>query len=102
MARVRTRSAHSSLFTMMQKTQEKAAVRYHDLDALRAVAMILGIALHGALSFVPFPWSVQDSEQHEFFGTFFTVIHGFRMPVFFVMRASSRRCSGAGAALVRS
>ena len=69
----------------MQEAQGKAAVRYHDLDALRAVAMILGIALHGALSFVPFPWSVQDSEQHELFGTFFTVIHGFRMPVFFVM-----------------
>ena len=69
----------------MQGAQEKAAVRYHDLDALRAVAMILGIALHGALSFVPFPWSVQDSEQHELFGTFFFMIHGFRMPVFFVM-----------------
>ena len=34
---------------------------------------------------MPFPWSVQDSEQHEVFGIFFVVIHGFRMPVFFVM-----------------
>ena len=65
--------------------KKESAVRYHDLDALRAVAMILGIALHGALSFVAFPWSVQDSEQHEFFGTFFFAVHGFRMPVFFVM-----------------
>jgi ankyrin repeat protein/peptidoglycan/LPS O-acetylase OafA/YrhL len=70
---------------MTQEIKEKVAVRYHDFDALRAVAMILGIALHGALSFVAFPWSVQDSEQHELFGTFFHVIHGFRMPVFFVM-----------------
>lgn len=70
---------------MEQKIQQAAAVRYHDLDALRAVAMILGIALHGALSFVAFPWVVQDSEQSALFGDFFTVIHGFRMPVFFVM-----------------
>ncbi len=69
----------------MTTNTESKAVRYHDMDALRATAMILGIALHGALSFVPFPWGVQDSEQHEAFGTFFFVIHGFRMPVFFVM-----------------
>ena len=27
--------------------------RYHDLDALRAFAMLLGIALHGVISFFP-------------------------------------------------
>ena len=69
----------------MTISSAEPTVRYHDMDALRAIAMILGIALHGALSFVPFPWSVQDSEQHEVFGTFFWAIHGFRMPVFFVM-----------------
>ena len=69
----------------MTTTKAEAAVRYHEMDALRAVAMILGIALHSALSFVPFPWGVQDSEQHGVFGTFFFVVHGFRMPVFFVM-----------------
>ncbi len=36
--------------------------RRHHLDALRALAMLLGIALHGALSFVEFPWVVQDSQ----------------------------------------
>lgn len=61
------------------------AARRHDLDALRALAMLLGIALHGALSFVPFPWTVQDSQQHEAFGLLFFAVHGFRMPVFFVM-----------------
>ena len=30
--------------------------RRHDLDALRAFAMLLGIALHGALSFMPVAW----------------------------------------------
>lgn len=59
--------------------------RRHDLDALRAFAMLLGIGLHAALSFVPFPWVVQDTQQNQFFGLFFVVIHGFRMPLFFVV-----------------
>jgi peptidoglycan/LPS O-acetylase OafA/YrhL len=61
------------------------SVRRHDFDALRAFAMLVGIALHAALSFVRFPWAVQDSQQHEGFGLFFFAVHGFRMPVFFVM-----------------
>jgi len=59
--------------------------RRHDLDALRAFAMLSGIALHAALSFMPMFWPVQDSRQNEFFGLIFAAIHGFRMPVFFVM-----------------
>jgi len=59
--------------------------RRHDLDALRAFAMLLGIALHGALSFMPVPWPVQDTRQSDVFGLIFAAIHGFRMPVFFVM-----------------
>ena len=47
--------------------------------------MLLGIALHGALSFVEFPWVVQDSRQHTGFGLFFFSVHGFRMPVFFLL-----------------
>ncbi len=38
--------------------------RYHDLDALRAFAMLLGIGLHGVLSFFPMPiWPAQDLHQ---------------------------------------
>jgi hypothetical protein len=38
------------------------AQRYHDLDALQAFAMLLGIVLHGTLSFFPIPiWSGQAS-----------------------------------------
>lgn len=60
--------------------------RRHDLDALRAVAMLLGILLHGSLSFFDVPWPVQDTERNPAFGLiFFNIIHGFRMPVFFVM-----------------
>ncbi|MFO0816914.1 MAG: acyltransferase family protein [Pirellulales bacterium] len=59
--------------------------RRHDLDALRGFAMLLGIALHAALSFAPFPWPVQDSRQHGLFTAFFLTVHAFRMPLFFVV-----------------
>ncbi len=65
----------------MSQTSE----RRHDLDALRAVAMLLGIALHAGLSFITFGWVVQDSKTHWAFDLAFAAIHGFRMPVFFVM-----------------
>ena len=62
--------------------------RRHDLDALRAVAMLLGIALHSGLSFMEMPegaWSVQDTRQSELFAWFFGAVHGFRMPLFFLL-----------------
>ena len=59
--------------------------RRHDLDALRAAAMLLGIVLHAGLSFTPFPWPVQDARQSESYGLLFAAIHGFRMPVFFLL-----------------
>ena len=59
--------------------------RRHDLDALRAAAMLLGIVLHAGLSFTPFPWPVQDTRQSESYGLLFAAIHGFRMPVFFLL-----------------
>ena len=40
--------------------------RRYDLDALRAMAMLLGIVLHAGLSFSPFPWPVQDERQSSF------------------------------------
>ena len=59
--------------------------RRHDLDALRAVAMLLGIVLHAALAFAPIPWTVKDAQQGEFFFVLFAAIHGFRMPLFFLI-----------------
>ena len=62
--------------------------RRHDLDALRAFAMLLGIVLHGALAFIPGAWVVTDVSV-EGDGTPFAwltmAIHGFRMPLFFLM-----------------
>ena len=84
--------------------------RYHDLDALRAGAMLLGILLHGVISFMGEKyWPIQDSQSpywdlpaemqeagttigmelpdqispYKFF--FMQAIHGFRMPLFFVV-----------------
>src|SRR5262245_59794194 len=47
--------------------------------------MLLGIALHAALSFFPGFWVVTDSRQDPAFGIVVSAIHGFRMPLFFVM-----------------
>jgi peptidoglycan/LPS O-acetylase OafA/YrhL len=59
--------------------------RRHDLDALRAFAMLLGIGLHAALSFFPIPWMVQDTQQNPLFGLGTAAVHGFRMPLFFLI-----------------
>ena len=62
-----------------------ASLRRHDLDALRAFAMLLGIALHASLSFATIPWVVHDTRQSELYSTFMLAVHGFRMPLFFLV-----------------
>jgi hypothetical protein len=47
--------------------------------------MLLGIGLHAALSFFPIPWIVQDTRQNPLFGLGTAAIHGFRMPLFFLI-----------------
>ena len=77
--------------------------RRYDLDALRGFAMLLGIALHAGLSLTPFPWPVQDTRQSEWYGLFFAAVHGFRMPLFFLLSgfftAMLWRCRGLKALL---
>ena len=65
----------------------RPAPRYHDLDALRAAAMLLGIVLHAALFLVPDAWPVLDRKASESlpYDDIVNVIHGFRMPVFFLL-----------------
>jgi peptidoglycan/LPS O-acetylase OafA/YrhL len=60
-------------------------VRRHDLDALRAFAMLLGIVLHAALSFIDIPWPVRDTVRAPSLGLAVSAIHGFRMPLFFLL-----------------
>ena len=66
-------------------TENTALARRSDLDALRAGAMLLGIVLHASLSFIPSFWIVTDTRQNDVFSIVFSAIHGFRMPLFFVM-----------------
>ncbi len=48
--------------------------------------MLLGIVLHGSLAYTTAPsWAVHDDRTSKFFDTLFSVIHGFRMPLFFVI-----------------
>jgi peptidoglycan/LPS O-acetylase OafA/YrhL len=65
------------------------ADRLHALDAVRAGALLLGIVLHGALSFVPLLpdvlWPVHDVSQHWAMAVLAFVIHVFRMSVFFLI-----------------
>lgn len=69
----------------VMKHENQAYPRRSDLDALRAGAMLLGIVLHASLSFFPSLWMVADSRSEPSFGVVFSAIHGFRMPLFFVM-----------------
>jgi peptidoglycan/LPS O-acetylase OafA/YrhL len=61
--------------------------RVHALDNLRAVAMLLGIVLHAALSFMtlPIPWVARDVSRGLGFDVMVGVIHGFRMQLFFFL-----------------
>jgi len=62
-----------------------APTRRTDLDALRSFAMLLGVALHAAMSFVTFPWPVRDTERSDVLLLLIGIVHGFRMPLFFLL-----------------
>jgi glucans biosynthesis protein C len=59
--------------------------RLHALDAVRALALILGVFFHATMSFLPgFPiWPVVDVERTPIMGGAFFVLHIFRMTMFF-------------------
>lgn len=67
---------------------QAAPARNHALDALRASALLLGVALHAALAYLPGgapAWAVVDSSTHPGFTVFVLVVHSFRLPVFFML-----------------
>ena len=59
--------------------------RRTDLDALRSFAMLLGVALHALLSFIAFPWPVHDTRRSDLLPLVLVAVHGFRMPLFFLL-----------------
>ena len=74
--------------TEVIETPSAASSRRHDLDALRAFAMLLGIVLHGMMSFIPgigVIWAVEDSYASAWYGVLLSFIHGWRMPLFFLV-----------------
>ena len=71
----------------MRVARPSGEPRRHELDALRAFAMLLGVGLHAALTFFPGVWPVQDrtAGYHGPWEELFFAVHGFRMPVFFLL-----------------
>ncbi|MFM1902522.1 MAG: Glucans biosynthesis protein [Planctomycetota bacterium] len=64
---------------------EGGRTRRSDLDALRGFAMLLGIAVHASVAYFSCPWPVQDPRQSGWLALGFGVVHGFRMPLFFLL-----------------
>ena len=69
-------------------------IRYHDLDALRAFAMLLGIVMHSTVFLIPVGrehWPVQDSwmlsvePERNPYVYFYSCFHNFRMQLFFIL-----------------
>ena len=61
--------------------------RLHSLDAVRGFALLLGVAFHAALSFMPgWPpgiWAMNDSSPSAFLADAAFITHVFRMSLFF-------------------
>jgi fucose 4-O-acetylase-like acetyltransferase len=57
----------------------------HGLDAVRAFALLLGVALHAAQPFIAgMPWITAETPSDTLAGVWYT-IHLFRMPLFFLI-----------------
>jgi peptidoglycan/LPS O-acetylase OafA/YrhL len=66
-----------------------SAARYHALDGLRAVMMLLGLVIHAAVSYMTLPaadaWPFRGDSTSAFFDYVVFYIHVFRMPIFYVI-----------------
>jgi len=63
------------------------SIRYHGIDALRGIAMLLGIVLHAAIPYMPNIeefWPTDENSSH-IINTIFHFIHIWRMPLFFIL-----------------
>ena len=61
--------------------------RWHGLDAVRGLALVAGVVLHAAMTFLPGPqmWLVKDVSESTTLSVAFFAIHMARMTVFFVL-----------------
>jgi glucans biosynthesis protein C len=65
-----------------------ATDRWHGLDALRGLALLLGLATHASLAFLPgsqYFWLVGDPNPSTVLGLAFYLPHMFRMILFFLI-----------------
>ena len=73
----------------MPESKASSDERLHALDAVRGFALLLGIVLHGAMSFLPgltaIGWPITDASPSDSLGIVFYVIHIFRMSTFFLI-----------------
>jgi glucan biosynthesis protein C len=72
----------------MASNTHTAPERMHALDAVRGLALLLGIAFHAAFSFVPSKvpiWVVTDNHPSVTLGILFFSLHVFRMTTFFMI-----------------
>lgn len=69
--------------TMTTNSQE----RLHGLDAVRGLALILGVILHATMSFLPGPdiWMASDIHRSATLALVFFVVHMLRMTTFFLI-----------------
>lgn len=71
---------------MSEAIHPSPASRWHGLDAVRAFALLLGVALHGVMSFMaPRIWLIADPHTSPAADGLFFTIHIFRMTLFFVL-----------------
>lgn len=72
---------------MTQPLGTQNAERLHGLDAVRGLALVAGVVLHGAMAFFPGQeiWLVADATRSTTLSVSFFVIHMARMTVFFVL-----------------
>ena len=61
--------------------------RLNHLDAVRAIALLVGVVFHASLSFMPFfiGWAVMDINTSNIAATFILISHSFRLEVFFLI-----------------
>ena len=61
-------------------------MRYHALDSLRAAMMFLGIYLHAVVAYSPNGgWPYKQAELTRVLDWSISIIHVFRMPIFYAM-----------------
>ncbi len=72
----------------MLDTLNRNTERIHSMDALRAIAMLLGIVLHVSITYrltSLTPWPVDDKIHSIFYDYLYLFLHSFRMQLFYLI-----------------